>query len=345
MAKKKTPISIKHLAQMAELSTATISRVLNNTGRFSEATRDRVMSLVRRTGYSPNVAAKALRTKTARAVGLVIPDIANEFFSHIVNSVERFFFENSYSIFVCNTGEDARRNETMLTSLRGKGVDGLIYISRYELDFETLGLPVVCLDRLPRRDEGVATVGSDNYSGGCLAARALIEAGSTRLVVLCDHEDYARHLSTVQNRIAGFADTLAGLGVKWSEKDILFSPVSALEARKRVYKAVRDGKRFDGLFASSDLPAIGALAGLKDAGLRVPGDVNLIGYDDISFCQYCDPPLTTIRQDTICLGLEAGRLLLAIMENQQPTQTHLQLPVKLILRASTRPPKAGSVEN
>lgn len=338
MAKKKTPISIKHLAQMAGLSTATISRVLNNTGRFSEATRERVMTLVRKTGYSPNIAAKALRTKTARAVGLVIPDIANEFFSLIVNSVERFFFENSYSIFVCNTGEDARRNEALITNLRGKGVDGLIYISRYELDFKTLGLPVVCLDRVPQHDEGVATVGSDNYAGGCLAAKALVEAGSARPVALCDREDYVRHLSTVKNRIAGFADTLADMGVKWSEKeDILFSRVSAPEARKSVYKAVREGKRFDGLFGSSDLPAIGALAGLRDAGLRVPDDVNVIGFDDISFCQYCDPPLTTVKQDTQRLGLEAGRLLLAIMENHRPTQTHLQLPVQLIQRASTRP--------
>lgn len=332
---KKAPLSIKHLAEMANLSTATISRVINNNGRFSDKTRELVLSLVRETGYAPNVAAKALRTRTARAVGLVIPDIANEFFSMIAHSVERFFFENDYSLFVCNADEDRRKNQALINNLRGKGIDGLIYISRFPLDFHSFDAPVVCLDRVPRPGEGVATVGSDNLAGGRLAARALVEAGSVRPVMLCDPDDLAR-LTTVNDRIEGFSRELAETGVRWSRNDIILSPLSTPEARASVIRAIQSGRRFDGLFASSDTGAIGAVFGLQDMGISVPDDVNVVGYDDISFCEYCNPTLTTIRQDTARMGGEGAKMLLAIMENRPPAGRNVVIPVKLVARASTR---------
>lgn len=332
---KKGPVSIKELAKMANLSTATISRVLNNNGRFSDETRERVLSLIRETGYVPNVAAKALRTRTAHAVGLVIPDITNEFFSLIANSVERFFFDKDYSLFVCNAGENARKNQALVNNLLGKGIDGLIYISRFPLDFEALHVPSVCLDRVPLSDEGVATVGSDNLMGGRLAAKALVEAGCARPVMLCYPDDLGS-LSTVNDRIEGFAAGLAEAGVAWTRDDIIFSPLSPPEARASVLKAVRKGRRFDGLFASSDIGAIGAMLGLEDAGLAVPRDVNVVGYDGISFCDYCRPPLTSIRQDTARLGAEGARMLLSIMQGASTTRRHVKVPVKLVVRASTR---------
>lgn len=330
----KTPVSIKQLAKMANLSIATVSRVLNNNGRFSDETRDLVMSLVRKTGYAPNVAARALRTRTARAIGLVVPDIANEFFSKIANSIERFFFENDYSLFVCNADEDLRRNQALLNNLQGKGIDGLIYISRFPVDYQSVGVPMVCLDRVPSREEGVATVGSDNLLGGRLAAKALLDAGCKRPVILCDHDDLI-HLTTVHNRIEGFSQAMAAAKVPWTRENIIFSPLPTPEARANVFKAVRERRRFDGLFASSDTGAIGAIAGLEDAGLSVPDDVRVVGYDDISFCEYCKPTLTTIRQDTGLLGAEGARMLLSIIKNTPPANRHVEIPVKLIVRDST----------
>ncbi len=328
------PVSIKQLAAMANLSTATVSRVLNDTGRFSDQTRERVMSLVRKTGYAPNLAAKALRTKTARAIGLVVPDIANEFFSKVAKSIEKFFFDNNYSLFVCNTDEDMRRNQALLNSLLGKGIDGLFYISRFPLDLDAIGVPVVFLDRVPEHELDAVTVGSDNLMGGRLAAQALAEAGCQRPIVLCDKDDLT-NLLTVNQRIEGFSAAMEEMGIPWTRRDIIFSPLFAPAARANVLKAVQNGRSFDGLFASSDTGAIGAISGLKDAGLSVPEDVSVVGFDDISFCEYTRPTLTTIRQDTALLGAEGARVLLAIINNASPARKHVEVPVQLIRRGST----------
>lgn len=330
----KTPVSLKQLAKMANLSTATISRVINNTGRFSEETRTLVNSLIKETGYVPNVAAKALRTKTARAIGLVIPDISNDFFAVIVDRLGRFFFENDYSLFVCNAGEDADKNQALIRNLLGKGVDGLIYISRFPLDFASLEIPVVCLDRVAPGEEGVVSVSSDNVEGGRLAARALLDAGTERPLVLCDPDDL-EVLPTINDRIAGFSEAMAGAGVRWTRKDILLTPMTIPEARRNVARAVKRGRRFDGVFSTLDVGAIGAMFGLEDAGLRVPEDVNVVGFDDISFCQYCKPALTTVRQDATALAAAGARALLSIMERGSVEPAHITIPVTLVVRDST----------
>ncbi len=330
----KHPVSLKQLAKMAQLSTATISRVINNTGRFSEETRERVKALIQETGYVPNVTAKALRTRTARAVGLVIPDIVNEFFAAIVDRMGRFFFERDYSLFVCNAGEDEEKNQALLRNLYGKGVDGLIYISRYPIGADLPDLPVVYLDRVTP-DDDIVTVGSDNVEGGRLAARALLDAGSTHPVVLCDSGDLAV-LSTINNRIKGFTEVMLENGADWSRRDIILTPMTIAETRKNVYREVKNGRRFDGIFATLDVGAIGAMSGLEDAGLRVPDDVNVVGYDDISFCEYCKPALTTIRQDVSSLAAAAAEALVRLMEKRDVGEMHMTVPVRLVVRDSTR---------
>lgn len=340
---KRSPVSIKQLARMANLSTATISRVLNNTGRFSDETRERVLSLVRDTGYTPNIAAKALRTRTARAIALVVPDIANEFFALIANAVERYFSEQAYSLFICNAGEDLQRTQSALAGLRGKGVDGVLYISRYPRACEGFDVPVVFLDRVPRSGNNLAMVSSDNYMAGRLAAKVLWDAGSRHPVMLCNPDDL-KHLSTVSDRMGGFSDAWADLAgecvrdevIYSSHSMVIFTTLSMSAARASIYHAVRKGMRFDGLFASSDIGAIGAMHGLDDAGLSVPGDINVVGCDDISFCEYYKPPLTTIRQDTAALGTEGARMLLAMMEGRPPANKSIKIPVEIVLRGSTR---------
>lgn len=332
----KKPVSLKELADMANVSTATISRVLNNNGRFSEATRERVMELIRRTGYAPNVAAKALRTRTARAIGLVIPDVVNEFFSRIVDALGRVFFERDYSLFVCNADEDPGKNKLMLTNLLGKGVDGLLYISRFPLGMEDIGAPVVCLDRVSEGDEMRPSVMSDNKQGGRLAAEVLLRAGCRSPIMLCDPDDLGV-LSTIGRRIEGFGEMLAEAGVPWSrETGILPTSLAVEEARVAVARAVRGGMRFDGVFSSQDIGGIGAILGLEDAGLRAPRDVAVVGFDGIGAGAICRPGLTTIRQDVRSLAVVGAGMLLDIMEHRQPADAHVTIPVELLERDSTR---------
>ncbi|MCD8352570.1 MAG: LacI family transcriptional regulator [Planctomycetaceae bacterium] len=332
----KSPISLKELAKMANVSTATISRVLNDNGRFSEETRHRVLSLIKETGYSPNVAAKALRTRNAYAVGLIIPEVVNQFFARIIDSLGRVFFDHNYSLFVCCTDEDQEKNNAMVANLLGKGVDGLLYISRYPLHSGDTGVPVVCLDRVPPGDEERCSIVSDNRHGGRLAAETLIAGGSRNPVILCDPIDLGG-LSTIENRLAGFEEGLRAAGVTWSRRTgMIKTPMTVGAARERISKAVRAGKRFDGVFSTLDAGALGALLGLEDTGIRVPDDVNVIGFDDVPLGEYSRPALTTIRQDVAALALNGAKLLLAQMEKKSYDCRHEVIPVALVKRGSVR---------
>ncbi len=332
----KDMVSLKELARKANVSTATISRVLNNTGRFSEKTRDRILRLVRETGYVPNVAAKALRTRTARAIGLVVPDIVNEFFSQLVDTFGKALFEKNYSLFVCNTGEDEKKNSELIDNLLGKGIDGLIYNSRFPLDADRIAVPVVFVDRVSPHKPHVAMVSSDNETGGRLAGQALVDAGSVRPTLMCARED-SKTLSTINARIAGFAAAMRENNIPWSKKDIIYSSMTIPDARhcvKALYNKCRD---YDGIFATMDIGAIGALFGLEDAGLCVPDDINLVGFDDISFCEYCKPALTTIRQNTAALATAAIESLFKIIDGKNLEENNVLVPVELVVRKSTRP--------
>lgn len=332
----KPTISLKELAKMANVSTATISRVLNDNGRFSEETREKVLSLIKETGYSPNVAAKALRTRTAYAVGLIIPEVVNQFFAQIIDSLGRVFFENSYSLFVCCTDENPEKNAAMLANLLGKGVDGLMYISRFPLGMEKPGVPVVCLDRVSPGDEVWSSVVSDNRHGGRLAAETLLGGGSRNPLVLCDPKDLGV-LSTIEDRLAGFEDGLRAAGIHWSRRTHVVKTSMEIEkARTRIARLVREGKQFDGVFSTLDAGALGALLGLEDAGLRVPGDVNVIGFDDVPLGAYSRPSLTTIKQDVSALASAGAQLLIEAMEKRLQTSRHEVIPVTLVRRESVK---------
>ncbi|MCD8138869.1 MAG: LacI family transcriptional regulator [Planctomycetaceae bacterium] len=334
----KAPISLKELAKMANVSTATISRVLNDNGRFSEETRHRVLTLIKETGYAPNVAAKALRTKNAYAVGLVIPEVVNQFFARIIDSLGRVFFDSNYSLFVCCTDEDQDKNNAMVANLLGKGVDGLVYISRYPLRTGDVGVPVVCLDRVPPGGEHLSSIVSDNRHGGRLAAETLLAGGSRNPVILCDPIDLGG-LSTIENRLAGFEEGLRAAGVAWSRRTgMIKTPMTVGAARERIANAVRAGKRFDGIFSTLDAGALGALLGLEDIGVRVPDEVNVIGFDDVPLAEFSRPALTTIRQDVSALALNGAKLLLARMEKKIHDRRHEVVPVTLVRRGSVRAP-------
>lgn len=264
-------ISIKQVALLANVSTATVSRVLNGNGRCSDATRDRVMCLIRETGYVPNSAAKALRTRTARAVGLVVANLREDFFGRVVDFLGRAFFDHGYSLFICGAGADAGRNRVLINNLMAKGVDGLMYVSRFPLAMERPDFPVVCIDRLTNRGESGFDVVSDNRQGGRLAAAALLDAGSRRPVVVYDPDDAALPGSVIPERIRGFEEVLLARGVPWSYgRGSIHSPMCIADARRGIARAVATDRTFDGVFATVDAGAFGVVLGLGDAGVAVP---------------------------------------------------------------------------
>lgn len=325
-------ISIKEIAKMADVSIATVSRVINDNGRFSEETRQKVLDIIKQSGYQTNIVAKSLRTNISQSIGVIVPDITNEFFSTIVLAIEKHCFLNGYTVFICNTNEDKVKEEKYIQNLVSKSVDGIIYISDYPIDVELGNIPVVCIDRRPTNKKDLVSVESDNYLGGFLAGEELAKAGCKNIVVFKDY----RNLSVVENRILGFKDALSKYNIVCNSDLIINIAVNFHQAEEVTLRLIDENVLFDGIFATSDQMALGALMGLRKRKIKVPQVVKLVGYDDVSAVSYTLPSITSVRQDKYKLGKIAAEVILDMIVNKiVPIKKQYIVPVKLMKREST----------
>lgn len=331
-------ISIKEVAQRAGVSLSTVSRVINQTGRISKETRQKVMAIVDETGYQPNTAAQSLRISKSKTIGVIVPSINNELFSEIVLEIENYFFDRGYSVFICNTSQNAEKEISYFKSLDSKQVDGIICISGM-LDIPTdiirSNTPVVCIDRKPNFNSNVYYVESDHYIGGFLATKELIQSGCKRILIL----SRSNATSANNQRMKGYLDALAKHNIPVDPMLIIQLPGTRSnfeEARDAINYTIAKNIDFDGVFGTNDWRAYGALSALLQNHIEVPNQVKLVGFDAISVSEYCVPPITTIFQDKQTLALEASTLLYNLITGTGGSSPkHVVIPVSLIKRATT----------
>lgn len=329
MRRKKA--SMKEIAEAAGVSVATVSRVINDNGRFSEETRQKVLRIIKEMDYRTNIVAKSLRTNISNSIGVIVPDITNEFFASIVLAIEEYCFPYGYSVLICNTNEDKEKEKMYIKDLLAKGIDGVIYISDYPIEEGDLNIPIVCVDRNPHNRNDLAVIESDNYRGGYLAGEELVKAGCKQMVVLKDY----RNISVVINRMKGYYDALSKYNVNINEDLVINIEVNFDKAVEAVLKLVEEKISFDGIFATSDMMALGALTALKRSKIKVPKQVKIVGYDDISLIRHSYPAITSVRQNKDELGKCAAEVLLNMIDNGKVDQKHYVIPVSLIKREST----------
>ena len=335
---KNKNMSIKEIAELSGVSTATVSRVINNNGRFSEDTRKKVMDIIKEYDYTVNMAAKSLRMSKSKTIGIIVPDITNEFFSEIVLEIEKFFFTAGFSVFICNTNHDDMKEREYFRSLDSKLVDGIICISGREnipMDSMKRKIPIVCIDRKPTYDSNAIYVESDHYLGGFMATEELIKKGCKHILILTK----AKSLSVNKQRLDGYTDALKKHNYPVDEDLIVKLPGTRSnfeESRDTVNYLFKKGIIFDGIFASNDWRAYGALVALKQNEIPVPNKVKIVGFDGISVSKYCYPSITTIYQDKRALALEAADLLLSLIQGEEINKSHhIVIPVSLIERETT----------
>ncbi len=330
------PVSIRDVARMAGVSTATVSRVINDNGRFSEATRERVERAIAESGYVANMAAKSLRSQRSYNIGMIVPDISNDFFSAIALHVERTLAASGYSVFVCNTGNSAERERAYFTTLTSKLVDGVLCISGLNELPENLlpdAIPIVCIDRYPASGRRIPRVSSDDVRASRLAVEHLIGQGCRRILYISSYTaDYAR-----QDRATGYREALASHGMAVRPVDTLFvtgTRPSMEEAEELVARRIAQGLDFDGIFASSDHTAVGALKALRAAGVDVPGQVRIVGYDDSIYTRLTTPQLSTIQRHTDQLAERGCEVLLQMLAGKTPPAVTI-VPTELVVRESS----------
>ncbi|TAM56140.1 MAG: LacI family transcriptional regulator [Acidobacteria bacterium] len=336
-----TNVTIKQVALEAGVSVATVSRVLNDKGPASDATRSRIRSVAERLRYVPHGAARSLITNRTNAFGVLLPDIYGEFFSELIRGIDLASRQLGYHLLVSSSHGDRGEMEAVLRATRGR-VDGLIVMSP-DLDTEMLHanlpdtLPVVLLNC--RSDGfGFDSITIDNFGGALAIVRHLAGLGHRRIALV---KGPAGNYDASE-RLRGYRKAMLALPCGWSEELELegdFSEESGAAAGRRAL-ALRPVP--SAIFAANDSMAIGVLSVLWNAGLRVPEDISLAGFDDIPISRFTAPALSSVRVPIADLGERAvARLLHAIALKNQHRRRHETLPTKVVERRSCAAPGAA----
>lgn len=329
-------VSIADVAARAQVSPTTVSHTISGKRKVSQKVRVKVLAAMEDLGYVPSRSAQNLASGRTRLIGLIVPDIGNEYFAELTRGVEVAAVDRGYNVILCTTGFDLERERLYLSTLRSRAVDGLVYAAGAppkgtELRKILGDLPTVLVDeQVP--ESSIPAVMSDNHAGGCLAARHLIALGHHHAVVLGAERD---PVSSAE-RVRGFCETwreAAG-----SEPVVLSGSFTAQGGRDAVgshLEALR-ADNITAIFAVNDLMALGAIEALEDVGVRFPEDMSIVGFDGISAGRFARPRLTTVRQDVGRLGARAVHRLISSLESEEELQTHVEiLPVSLSVRDST----------
>ena len=329
--------TIREVAESAGVSYATVSHVINNTRLVSQETRNRVLAAMESLNYRPNALARSLRQGKTNTLGLVLPDSANPFFAEISRSIEDEAFKKGYSVFLCNTELDTQRELFYVDVLSKKQVDGIIFVAAGDqadsLEFLVgRNMPVVMVDRNVPNVE-IDAVLTDNQLGGYLATCHLLELGHRRIACISGPSS----ITPSAERMIGYRKALEEAGVGYDERLILRGDYHAQSGMEITHSILKMNPRPTAIFALNDLMALGALRAAAEAGCSVPGDLAVVGYDDLEIARFANPPLTTIAQPKKEIGVKAIELLVDRISQKGRPPSRLVLPPELIVRRSTQP--------
>lgn len=328
--------TIKDIARLAGVSTATVSKVINRKDHeITETTRKKVMSIVRQYNYVPNRIASSMVTKKTHTIGLIIPDISNPFFPELARGVEDYASKLGYAVFLCNTDNDAQKEQTYLEKLQEKMVDGIILTASSHRrtnsnDLKESNIPIVALDREIDSFKSGGTVISDNLSGAYGAVSYLLSRGMKKILYLAG----PINSKPSKDRLQGYINALEDHNHQVKQEMILDGSFTLDWGYSGTLKAIDQGLEFDSIFCGNDMIAFGAIQAIKLKGLRVPQDISVIGFDDIAMAGIIDPPLTTVKQPNYQMGYESSKILIGIIEKHPPENRELVLNTKLIIRDS-----------
>ena len=340
MSKKR--ITSQDVANLAGVSRTTVSLVLNDVEgiNISQETRQKVHDAAENLGYVPNATAQALATQRARAIGLVMTrsphHIATDaFLPQILAGLLGIVKHHKLRLLI-EAVDAEHQDREYLELARAKHIDGMILLTPLIDDvglkkLEDVGVPSVLMGKLT--DSNLYSVDVDNRLAARKAVDYLLKLGHTKIACIANSPP---SYSAAPERILGYKDALFGSGITPDDELIYnadFDPQSGFICMKSL---LMSGKKFTAVFVASDNVAMGAKSALRDAGLRIPDEISIIGFDDIPWAKYSDPPLTTIRLPAQELASEACLMLLDLMQGSKLVQKHMVLDTELIVRKSCR---------
>ena len=329
--------TMKQVAERAGVSTSTVSHVINNTRVVSEDVRARVLAIIAETRYIPSAVARSLKNDRTHTIGMMVPNNSNPYFAELIQGIEDAAFKVGYNIILCNAYDDPQKQATYLRVLMQKRIDGLILVASGSDDelaslLGDLQVPMVVVDReLP----GVAAdfIEADHETGGYLATRHLLDMG---------HRDIACvsgpiNLPPSRDRVVGYLRALKEAGLKFRLDYLVRSDFTSAGGFAAFSQLLALKKPPTAIFASNDLMAIGGICAASQAGVAVPRQLSVVGYDDIALASYSTPPLTTVAQPKYRMGQLITQVLIdRIMGGDVPLRREM-LQSELKQRQSTAP--------
>ncbi|TDB65980.1 LacI family DNA-binding transcriptional regulator [Arundinibacter roseus] len=334
----KTSITIKEIARQLNISKSTVSRALRDSSEISEHTRERVIELARRLNYSPNPIALSLLKNRTQTIGIIVPDIDNPFFSMAIGGVEDVAYSRGYHVMIYQSHDSYERECIDARHIAARRADGLIVSvaskspdhSHFE-ELQESDIPVVFFDRISEQVQTHKVLVND-YEGAFEGTEHLIMQGCRRIA----HISGPMGLNISRNRFNGYKDALAKHNLPLRDEWVVSADYSQSDGAERAYQLMALRERPDAIFAASDRIAIGVHWVLRQLGYRMPQDVALLGFSDLSISALLDPPLSSVAQPSFEMGRQAAELLLELIENKNTLDFETRvLKTNLVVRGST----------
>lgn len=335
-------VTIKDIAKELGLSTSTVSRALRDSYEISVETKKAVLQCAEKLNYRPNPIALSLKEKRSRSIAVVVCEIANSFFSQIINGIESIAYDKGYNVIISQSHESFQRETNDLQFLASRSIDGLIIsVSSETEDMTQLkklfdkGLPIVFFDRITE-EMNTHLVTVDNFNSAYKATNHLIENGFKKIACLTN----SAHLSISKERIAGYTKALEEHSFTINEDYIKYCSHGGLlsdETEKAMEELFSLEERPDAIIGLSDRLTTGALRFLQKKGIMIPEEMGLMGFANGEFTEFLNPSLSIVRQPAFEMGQTATELLLQVIESKRPVKefTKKVLETELIVRNST----------
>lgn len=332
-------ITIKDIAKALNLSTSTVSRALRGSYEINTETKKMVLAYAEKMNYHPNPIALSLKENRSKAIGVIVPEIANNFFSQAINGIEAVAYNRGYHVVIFQSHESYERERSNIQHLVGRKVDGvLISLSGQTTTVEHLqeiqnrGVPLVVFDRISN-DIISNKVIADNFQGAYEATEHLILSGRKRIA----HITSPSLLYTTNERLEGYKAALAKYDIPFDENLVHYCGFEPEDAKQVIFEVLETQKP-DAIFTASDRLALDSFAAVKAKGIQIPEQVAFIGFTNLGVAHLLDPPLSTIVQPAFAIGKTAAEMLLDTIEHKQSNAAvkTIKIPTEVNLRTSSK---------
>lgn len=325
--------TIKDVAKKANVSVATVSRILNNLPGYSEKTKEKVLRVIEEMGYQPNAIARGLINKKTKTLGVLLPAVSDTFASVVLSGIEDMANDLDYSVMVCNTDKDGIRTMKYLQALREKQVDGIVFISEFFKEeyyhaITAMKLPIVLVSTKAPYD--IPFIKVDDEKAVFDGVGYLIDRGHRSIGMIAGTKGDT--IATIP-RIEGYKRALKEYGISYDESKIVYGDFGFDSGISAAEELLNKNKNLTAIFCSSDEMAAGALSYLYRKSVRVPDEISLMGYDNTKVAEMAIPPLTTVGQPLYEMGKNAVRILL---EGEEGKAKSMIMPHKIAERETVK---------